>query len=542
LTVAEKHLLLDRLRSLGPPEPHLTGPFGKAPSALGLRERRFEVYGRPTTLEAPIDWAQDPHESRSWRYQLHSLMWLKPILLAYAEADDRAALEAALEVVVDWITANGNGTAATAELAWYDMAVSHRALTIAYVLRACLSVDMIDRPGAHLLLGACNRHAAELADESKYSADHNHGLAQDEALYLLARQVPVLPAAAAWADLATRRLRQTLRTTISEREGGHLEHSTEYQFAIANMVDRIAETMPELEELPELLARLREHSAWHAMPNGRKAQLGDSDDRPAEGWAIGAAAAQRGMAAFLETGSAFVRDGDSYLASTAAYHSAAHKHADATGFVLVEEGELLLGDAGRWGYHEREPDRIYARSAFAHNVLTVDEQDFRWRQSEPYGSGLLAAAEERGWYAILAGNPLLAAQGVEHRRLLLYRPAETLVVIDEVKAEAEHDYARRFHFGPKIDVELDPEGVVVARGERVEARLFDPSATSEVELDRGRDEPSRLGWTYPSDRQRLPVWTVTLRSRAADATLVAVLRLGGSPRDSSPRSTLSSDS
>jgi hypothetical protein len=514
--------MLERLRDLGPPQPHLTGPVGKAPTAADLQQGRFVVYGKPAMLLPPVDWLQDPHQSRSWRYQLHSLLWLKPLFLAHAGTGDRTALAVALDIVADWASAHSDGADGTSELAWYDMAVSHRAPAIAYALRAGLAEGMIDADRANLLLLACARHGLELSDGDKYSADHNHGLAQDEALHLLARQIPVLPASPAWADLSASRLRWTMKATVNEREGGHLEHSTEYQFAITSLVRRLAETMPDLPELPELLDRLQRQSAWHVMPNGRNAQLGDTDDQPGEAWAIRVAAGQRGIEAFPETGTAFVRDGDSYLAVTAAYHGPSHKHSDETGFILVEGGQVMLGDAGRWGYYEDEPDRRYARSAFAHNVLTVDDQDFGWRESEPYGSRLLAAGEGDGWYAILATNPLCGRQGVEHLRLLLYRPGKTLMVIDDVRAKGPHDYARRFHFGPEFEARLDGEGRVIVDSGIVTATLSDLGEDTQIELARGRDEPTRLGWTYPSDRERIPVWTATLRSRAANATLAVV--------------------
>ncbi|HEX6665094.1 MAG TPA: heparinase II/III-family protein [Solirubrobacterales bacterium] len=517
---------MERLLALGPPRPFLLGPEGREVTDETLQERHFEVHGRPVELRPPINWRQDPHESRSWCYQLHALTWLKPTLRMYADSGSREALAVGVETVADWVSVHLDEPAEISEFAWYDMAVSQRAPTIAYVLRASLGEDMLDREQAFALLSACNRHGDELADDSKYFADHNHGLAQDEGLYLLARQIPTLPAARAWSELATGRLRRTLKATICEKEGNHLEHSTEYQFAITRMVSRLVDTMSELPGMRELLDRLRQTTAWHVLPTGRLAQLGDTDDTPADRWAVKAASQLRGLKVLPQTGYSFVRDGGSYLAVSAGYHSSAHKHSDDTGFILAEGGQVLLGDAGRWGYYEDEPDRLYARSAFAHNVVTVDDRDFGWRESEPYGSGLLAAGEGDGWYAILVTNPLLGQQGVGHRRLLLYRPGELLVVIDDVRAEKPHDYARRFHFGPAFEARLDEQGRVVVGGENLEATLTDPADDTEVTLARGRDEPTRLGWTYPSDRKRLRVWTATLRSRAADATLVATLRLG----------------
>jgi uncharacterized heparinase superfamily protein len=528
MSVASQDHLLERLQGLGPPKPHVLGPFGKQPTVESLREGQFKVYHQPIKLKPPIDWHQDPHGSRSWRYQFHSLIWLKPLLLAHAESGDRAALAAAVDIVVDWVDAHRERTDGDSEFAWYDMAASQRAPTIAYVLRAGLVEEILDEERAFALLKACNEHGDELADEAKYAADHNHGLSQDEGLYLLARQTPALPAAQAWSELATRRLQKTLAATICVEEGSHLEHSSEYQFAITRMVARLVETMGELPELPGLLERMRRTTVWQVMPNGRLPQLGDTNDAVADRWVAEAGSRLRGLEALPQSGYAFVRDRDSYLALSTGYHGSAHKHADGTGFVLFEGGEVLLGDAGRWGYYEDEPDRIYARSAFAHNVLTVDEQDFDWRESEPYKSGLLAAGEGEGWYAILATNPLYARQGVAQRRLLLYRPGELLVVVDEVRAEEPHDYARRFHLGPGFDARLDDSGQVAIDGERISATLTDLEGDAAVELDRGRDEPTRLGWTYPNDRERLPVWTATLRTHATDATMTAVLSLGGS--------------
>ena len=463
LTAPPRRHQLERLRVLGSPEPHLRGSRRQA--ALDeVREGRFTLLGREVTLVPPIDWQQDPHGSRSWIYQLQALIWLTPALLRYAATGEREALAIPLDVVLDWVSVHLDEPEQLSELTWNDMAVAQRAPTIAYVLRAALQEKMLQREQALPLLKACNQHGVELADSDKYAADHNHGLAQDEGLYLLAQQVPTLPAAQAWSEFAVRRLRRTLSATICESEGSHLEHSSEYQFAITRMVARLAETMSELPELSGLLERMRRTTAWQIMPNGRLLQFGDTDDTTGDKWAAEAGSQLRGLEALPQSGYAFVRDGDSYLAVSAGYHSAAHKHADGTGFVLFEGGEVLLGDAGRWGYYEDEPDRIYARSAFAHNVLTVDEQDFDWRESDPYKSGLLAAGEGEGWYAILATNPLYARQGVAHRRLLLYRPGELLVVVDEVRAEEPHDYARRFHLGPGFEARLDDAGAGRDRG------------------------------------------------------------------------------
>lgn len=500
------------------------------PTRKAMLSGRFYVFGEAEELRPPVDWVADPHGSRSWRYELQALTWLKEALERHARGGDVETLAAARDVALDWARAHVGPEAAPegeqSEFAWYDMAVGLRAPYLAYVLRACVDGDALDGEDVALLREAVERHGAELADGGNYAAGNNHGLFQDEGLYLLARLLPELPSAAAWRELALVRMRATLGETVGFVEGAHLEHSPAYQLAIVDLVARLAANVSELPELGELLDRMRRTAAWQTTPGGRMAQLGDTDDLPAPEWARDTARILRGMRALPEAGQVFVREDDSYLAVGAAYHGAAHKHADDTGFVLIENGETLLGDAGRWGYYEDEPDRVYARSAAAHNVLTVDGRDFDWRDARPYGSGLVAADVERGWRRIAVRNPLLARQGVDHLRLILYRPAETLVVLDDVRSPEEHEYARHFHLGPTLETERQGADSIAVTGKGVAATLKSLGEGVEVDLTRGREDP-RLGWTYPGDRERKAVWAVRLRSRARSATLVAALTLSG---------------
>lgn len=517
---------LDRLAALGPAAPLLVGSSGRKSRTSDMHEGRFTIFGKETRLVSPVDWNQDPHANRSWRYELHTLIWLKPLLLAYDEESDPESLALACNFLLDWARCHLEPTPAQSEFAWYDMAVGLRAPYVAYVLRQALAEKALDQDDALLLLRTAERHGAELADNDNYAAGHNHGLFQDEGLYLLARQLPTLPQVDDWKRLATNRLRATLEQTISFADGAHLEHSSAYQFSITSLVSRLAENIPEMSELEDLHCRLRETAAWHVTPAGRLAQLGDTDDVPAPKWACQAASKLHGMKVLYEAGQAFVRDGDSYLAVTAAHHSSAHKHADDTGFILVENGVTVLGDTGRWGYYEDEPERVYARSAQAHNALIVDGHGFAWRTTAPYGSGLMDASEQDGWYAILMKNPNLESHGLVHKRLLMYKPAATLIIVDDVQSGKEHCIERMFHFGPQLAAQLSGRGRVSLTGSRIAGSLTSLTETSpDIALSRRIHSPARLGWTYPNDRKQLPVWTATLRNYATCARFAIAVHI-----------------
>lgn len=526
-----RHLALGRgFHAYDLPQVQVVGPWHtRRPTRKAILGSRFYVYGRAEKLRPPINWRQDPHGSRTWRYELHTLTWLKEALARHAIGGDVETLAVAWDVVLDWARAHLRADEEdVSEFAWYDMAIGLRAPYIAYVLRAGLAAGMLVDEDVELLVAAAERHGTELVDRRNYAAGNNHGLFQDEGLYLLARLLPGLPAADAWRELALTRLRRTLRETVSFEDGAHLEHSPAYQLAIIDLVSRLASNVRELPELADLLDRMRRTAAWQTTPTGHIAQLGDSDSLPAPTWARDAAAALRGVNGLFEAGQAFAREGHSYLAVSAAYHGAAHKHADDTGLLLIEDGEVLLGDAGRWGYYEDEPDRLYARSAAAHNVLTVDGQEFAWRRTEPYGSGLIAADEVDGWYEIAVRNPLLHHQGVDHLRVILYRPGEMLIVLDDVRSDDEHDYVRHFHFGPNVEAGADNDGIRLTG--RAIAASFAEILDKNAELALvGKRENPRLGWTYPGDRKRHGIWTAVLRSRAVSATFTVALTLRGKP-------------
>ena len=88
------------------------------------------------------------------------------------------------------------------------------------------------------------------------------------------------------------------------------------------------------------------------------------------------------------------------------------------------------------GLYHKDPGEIrdYVVSNRAHSGLVVDGLDLPVADpSLAYGSGLTAAGDGDGWYAIEGRNRLLGGQGVAHRRLFLYRPGVALVIVDDLR-------------------------------------------------------------------------------------------------------------
>jgi hypothetical protein len=259
--------------------------------------------------------------------------------------------------------------------------------------------------------------------------------------------------------------------------------------------------------------------------------MGDSDPELAPRWAQRAARELSGVRLFGDSGWAAARDPGtrSSLVVSAGFHGPPHKHSDELGFCLHAAGEPVLTDPGKYGYDTADPGRGYAQSAAAHNVLVVDGEDFVSPGAEPYGSGLRAAAESDGWYAIAGVNELLRGRGVRHGRLLLFRPGFALIVVDDVRAHGEHTFSQLFHLGPGIKVARSSDPLRVW-GERFRGSIShwgEPAPGRS--LARGETEPELRGWVFPGYRRWVKAWTVECRAAGAEALLATTVALRPEP-------------
>ena len=523
----------------------LTAP---APDRLeAARRGRFRVFGpEPATLVPPIDWTQDPLASRRYRQNLHKLRFLEPLLASWRDSGNRDDLALALAIGVDWVRANPDPDGAQPPEAWSDKVTGDRVPYLSYLARAAACEEITTRVEMRRLLRALELHGAVLADRRRYVPD-NHGLFVDLGLTRLVSFLPFLGRADEWAALARDRFIRTLRGRLSE--GVWLEHSSAYQLLAIRAVERMDAALGgDDEELSGLLAEMRAAAAWMVRPDGELAQLGDSHLEPVPEWAAAAAADQSGLRAFLGAGFAFVRapsaDGShGYLAVTDGFHNLTHKHADELSFELVEGGTPIVTDTG---LYDKDPGPVhdFAVSNRAHSTLVADGAD--WPIADPgaaYGSGLVAAGEGEGWFAIEGHNRLLERQGIRHRRLFLYRPGEGLVICDRVEASAPHGYTRYLHLARDVDLgRKGADGSVAFSASGTNGAIVPGPAPSATTFTRARGEANPIqGYTAPGFRNARPRWSLAFTNQAARATFAATIRLGDTPFEATGASVAGDD-
>lgn len=495
------------------------------------RSGEFEVFGdEPTRLEVPVDWADDPLAARRYRQNLHKLRFLEPLLVSYRDTGNTEDLEQALGLASDWVEQNPRRGGDAPLEAWQDKVTGDRVPFLAYLLRAAACEDLGTPEQREALLASMEEHGAVLAADRKYVAD-NHGLFVDLGLVRLANFFPFLPEADEWRAYARQRFEETLRGRLAG--GFWLEHSTAYQFLVIRALERMLADYGPDPELESLLAELRNAAAWLVKPDGEMTQFGDSDREEVPDWAPPLMEAD-GLLTAADAGYAIVRapgpEGDlGYLAVTDGFHNLTHKHADELSFELYDEGMDIVTDTGLYD-KDPGPVRDFVVSNRAHNTLVADGLDLPIGDEDlAYGSGLTGTGAGEGWYAIEGKNRLLEkAQGVEHRRLFLYRPGELLIIVDRVESDLAHTYTRYLHLGREIEPGEVAEGEAgpVVPLQPIDGEIVDGPGTvpSTVTETRGQEDPLQ-GFTSPSFRRLIPRSTLAYSASGSTDTFVTTIAL-----------------
>ncbi len=488
---------------------------------------RFNVHGHVRHLVPPVNWGQDPYRSQAFRSNLASLKWLSP-LLAAAQHGKLRALRRARNLALDWIAGNPLHHPPS-DKSWFNKVIGDRAPTIAYIARASKCAHILSRKQAIKFVGSIDRHGRELASPKVY-IETNHGLFMDYGLFAMARESPYLRHRNAWERLAPRRFKRTLLGRVFPNEGFWLENSSSYHLAarvITHKFVHIARrTAPR--SLTRIARRMNKVAGWLIEPDGKRVLLGDSNLKSTEGKTLRRSRHDNGLLWLPRSGISIVKrpaPRPSFLLFAATFQNSSHNQADALTFDLYGNGERITSDSG---LYDKDPDRYqsFSRSSFSHSVMTIDGRSFPLGKRYAYGSGLRAKGKAHGWYALEGVNPLARRQGVEHTRLLLYRPGVALVVVDFARAKHHHAYTRYFQLGPGLKVHRSGKSLRLTSGGRFTARLnWSGTRRSKLRLVKGRRKHPVGGFIFPHYRKLVPRTTAELRSKGANVSLLATFAL-----------------
>jgi hypothetical protein len=280
--------------------------------------------------------------------------------------------------------------------------------------------------------------------------------------------------------------------------------------------------------LRRLTSKMTDVAGWLIEPDGKRVLLGDSNLKPTPPEAAAAGRNDDGMLFLRRSGIGMVkrpRPNPAFLLFAATFQNGTHNQADALTTDLFDRGQRILSDSGLYDKDD-DPWQVFSRAAYSHSVMTIDGRTFPLDKKFRYGSGLRASGQGDGWFAMEGTNPNAKRRGVDHNRLLLYKPHYALIVIDSARSKKSHTYQRFFQLGKDIEATKTGAATVKLSGKGgFRGQLTSTgTAPSKVELLKGQRNPVR-GWLFPHYRVKVPRTTAEFNDRGKNVDEAATFSL-----------------
>lgn len=331
------------------------------------------------SLPPPIDWRQNPFDSKNWVHHFLSLRWLYD--------HDNATKLWVLEDFLAWLD---NDSEARSYVSGRKR--DHTSAIRLGVLVDCLQ-DELDEPTSQRVRREIDETITELIDTSTYKTGHNHGLLIDEALLRTAARLPD----AISPDRLRRvllRLSDQLRALFDD-EGFTREHSISYQEYNLLTLQRIDALLSGFD--PSFVAPIRGriNAIREATPrllgnalrrNNQYIPFGDSFRTPKESALKHVYGTDkplellrqyaRDQSSFVapEAGFGFFRNRDWHFGITSSNNVGSHKQADELSVFVEYRGFVAIDDPG---YTDALDDlKDTAKKREAHSTIRLyDGQD-----------------------------------------------------------------------------------------------------------------------------------------------------------------------
>ena len=464
----------------------------------------------------PMDWSADPFEDLNWQHRLHSWSSMEYWLHEYRLGGDETQLLAPVQIALDWYrfhVEEGRGSA----FQWYDHSTGIRASRLAFLLDFILSDQLeVSDDDLRRLMVLADLHAEKLTGPS-FLSRLNHGLFQVVGLDALCSVAGWREACNGARSYAREAFARLVKSWFSD-EGVHIENSPTYQGWVTFQIRQLgALERFQQPEIAGILERADAISPWLTYPDGRWVPVGDSHGSgpqltgPVEPDCLPNGAGCWAVRDLTKSGYAIIRslpesdDHESsmlFVVNMAPYTG--HKHSDDLGFVLMEGGQELFVDSGRYGYNYDDA-RTYVISAKAHNVPSLVDRRISPGNIDPANSGLDSIAVDGGHFVIrgVADRPGLFF----HERVFYYVPGATLRIEDRLNNLTDSDWQSNLHLAPDLIPEISETGFVVQAGDLTVRGEFSGDGCS-ISTARGETEPHQ-GWVSTGYLEMTPATVVT---------------------------------
>lgn len=359
----------------------------------------FNNYGE-VEFSLPLDWKLGLPRDDNLNWQLHSMVFLRDLVLAHKKTSTDEYLSLVKTFILDWNTSNVTDNFPSL-FSWNDHSTAYRLLALSYVFIYWLEMMPEDIDFIKLLISLVVRHQLVLSDDSFYSKGTNHGLDQSFFLYLSNAAFNFTNYFSSIREISLARLRFEVESSFAS-DGVHVENSPEYHDIVfynilkINKVVKEIESVNMLKDFDSFCKSALNFISFILRPDGCWPPIGDSTVRPPrytyenlsflssyEKFCYAVSKGQKGKptedlnACFPDSGYFIMRSDPSYLPYEQSIHivfkcgflSHYHRHDDDNNVLIFGYGEEWLTEGGLYKHSSEDPQRIHMRSHYAHNLM-----------------------------------------------------------------------------------------------------------------------------------------------------------------------------
>lgn len=455
-------------------------PINKDPEIVADKLLNNELFVHPSweiipILNGEIDWTQNPFNSNTWCFYLHSLSPVNYLVASYEKCHKTEYIKKAAAMVTSWLESNDSLKEVQSKFAWKDHSTANRVIALIYFWTNYKKSEIYEEDFECQLFKSLKRHGDFLFDDKNYNFRNNHGAYQDRSLIELATLFPEWENSCMWFDKAKIRLMNYIKKFISP-SGIHKEHSAAYHILMIKLLQGIDEFLiyhdKEIPELSQTIYDMEEYLAYIVKPSGVIPMTGDSgpdritflkqDKIKNPKLLYVRMNGKKGEKplneiVYKEDGIGIFRDSwqnknPLFLKFTAAFHSLAHKHADDLSFILTIGNTDFFVDSGKYNYKEQDAFRKYFRSSLAHNSITVNRKTYELQSNQSGKSKILCYGIYEDFSYLIAQHELYPGVKIE-RTLIYFKKSSSVLLHDQIKSSQLRTYSQIYNIGKDVIVE-----------------------------------------------------------------------------------------
>ena len=451
-------------------------------------------------LKLPINWNLDPYNNRSWKWNFQYLGWTKNYC--------KNQLDVCGYIISDWFK-NELFREVPLEFTWEDHSLAKRLDVVTIFLKNYINNNnTLDINILNNSLKLIISHLYALSSNEYYpkKVPYNHGLFMD--IYLLKNLNFLnnfIDKEKLFKIAENRMIKQFMLSFTTD--GIHIENSPSYHMlykqigAIEDIYNNIGKDFPK--KLLIIQKKASFNLKYMIQPNNTFAQFGDTKNTKVTKSYDNTNKFLKDIV-YKKSGYAYFRNKDFvHLSFTCNNLSSIHYHKDELSFSLFGYGSEIIVDSGLYNYNYSDPLNKYRYSAFGHNVLIVDNKDYKVKSFN--GSSQIIdfnIVDDYSWVKGTHTNYKYLGVNKQFRTIIYYKP-NSIFIIDSINTNKSNNLKQLFHFHPDFDLikQLkDGSFLIQSSLENKPKLLIKPfSQIYNFKIKKGVNSRNEVqGWYFPS--------------------------------------------